>query len=247
MRTILISLILTACATVFAHGLDDVCVSFSTQGPDRYADGSAVLDGECYALVWSADGKFEGFTAGGGCLDTNDSVVLVAPVAKDGRCPRVLFQIPAETAGRLDGGFYAVYLLDTRIATGGKVKPAGTAGGRPVLMNGYGAVSAKLGVDAGGGAAVDVGNEDAGTIASSVVSPSGDCIQPKVKSMRIDGGNVYLTVENLKGYMRVHGGGSVGSFDRTGAAVETSGATAETVLVAPMNGKSGFYKVVRSR
>ena len=35
-------------------------VSFQTTGPDKYADGETVLDGECYALVWTADGVFEG-------------------------------------------------------------------------------------------------------------------------------------------------------------------------------------------
>lgn len=248
MRKIVMFLVLSTAAAVFAHSLDDACVSFSTQGPDRYADGSTVLDGECYALVWSSDGKFEGFTAGGECADTNDSLVLVAPVAKDGRCPKVLFQISAEIAGRFDGGFYAVYLLDTRIASGGKIKPSGINGGKPVAMNGFASVSAELAVNAAeedGGAAI--GANGNGIVASSLAVPEGDCIQPKVKSMRIDGGNVYLTVENLKGFMRVQGGKSIGSFDSTGVAVETLGETEETVLVAPANGKSGFYKVVRSR
>ena len=36
--------------------VDDTLISFSTPGPDKYADGTDVLAGECYALVWSKDG-----------------------------------------------------------------------------------------------------------------------------------------------------------------------------------------------
>jgi len=41
----------------FADGDDNVAVLVSTTGPDRYLGGDVVLDGECYALVWSQDGK----------------------------------------------------------------------------------------------------------------------------------------------------------------------------------------------
>ena len=76
----------------FAHSVGDARLSFSTKGPDRYADGSVVLDGECYALVWSKDGKFEGFAANGECIDECDRIVLIAPIAKEGHCPPVLFR-----------------------------------------------------------------------------------------------------------------------------------------------------------
>ena len=106
---------------IFADGADDALVSFSTTGaePDRYADGTAVLDGECYALVWSSDGTFEGLLANGMPADPNDKVVLLAPVARNGHCPKVLFQIPASTARELAGGVFGVLLLDTRVAKDG--------------------------------------------------------------------------------------------------------------------------------
>ena len=31
--------------------IDDALLTFSTVGPDKYSDGTTVLDGECYALV----------------------------------------------------------------------------------------------------------------------------------------------------------------------------------------------------
>ena len=100
--------------------VDDTLISFSTPGPDKYADGSDVLAGECYALVWSADGVFEGIKADGTTVDPADKVVLLAAVAKQGEkgtyCPPLLYQVDAELAATLANGVYAVYLLDTRVA-----------------------------------------------------------------------------------------------------------------------------------
>lgn len=93
-RLIVLSLFVCVVAVAFANSVSDARLSFSTKGPDRYADGSVVLDGECYALVWSKDGNFDGFAANGECIDDCDRIVLIAPIAKDGRCPSVLFQIP---------------------------------------------------------------------------------------------------------------------------------------------------------
>ena len=248
MRAVLFSIAFSIAAAVFAHGLEDVCLSFSTEGPDCYSDGSVVLDGECYALVWSADGEFGGFTAAGECVDAGDRVLLVAPVARDGRCPRVLFQVPAFVAADLGDGGYSVFLLDTRVAGNGGVKPAGVRSGKPVLVNGYGKMTANAGVVAGAGASEDLAAEPATARSTPVLaSADAECAQPRIKSLRVDGGNVYLTVENLKGYMRVHGGAKPGEMVSSGPAVKTAGDSEETVLVAPAGGKSGFYRVIRSR
>ena len=236
----------------FAGGLDDVCVSFCTKGPDRYADGSTVLDGECYALVWSKDGVFEGFTAGGQCIDTNDLTVLVAPVASRGCCPKVLFQIDAETAAKLSDGRYAVYLLDTRVSTDGTVKPAGVNGVKPVLMNGYGEASGEIAIKTDRTGFADIkekaaGDGDASQVASAVAAADGGCKQPKVKKIEVAGDKVYLTVENLDGFMRVQGGADVKAGETTGVAVKTGGSADDAVLVMPKTGDSGFFRVIRSR
>ena len=99
--------------------VNDTLISFSTPGTDTYIDGTAVQDGECYALVWSADGVFEGIKADGTAIDANDKVVLVAPVAKDGKCPSLVYQVDAAKAAELEGGQYGVYLLDTRRVVAG--------------------------------------------------------------------------------------------------------------------------------
>ena len=234
-------------AVAFANSVGDARISFSTKGPDRYADGSVVMDGECYALVWSSDGKFDGFAANGACIDTYDRVVLMAPVAKDGRCPPVLFQVPQAEAEELAGGQYAVYLLDTRVASGDAVRPYGTVNGKLALMNGYGAASANLAVGALNAKSAETGNGPAGLVASSVSAAPAGCEQPRIKGMRIEGDNVFLTVENLKGFMRVRSGGDLTASDSATAAVETSGEGGEVTLVTRKpESPSGFFKVIRN-
>ena len=127
--------------------VNDTLISFSTPGPDKYADGTDVLPGECYALVWSADGQFDGIKADGTTVDPADKVVLVAPVAKQGAagtyCPPLLYQVDAAVAEALAGGTYAVYLLDTRVTTAdGKVAVGGVdEKGALKAVNSYGSVS----------------------------------------------------------------------------------------------------------
>ena len=119
-------------------GVDDKVLSFSSSGTDRYADGTPVLDGECYALVWSPAGQaFAGFNADGTAASPADRVVLAAPLAKDGHCRECLFQVPAEEAAPLEGGTWSVCLVDTRTAAG---VPAGAENGLPKRVNRWAAV-----------------------------------------------------------------------------------------------------------
>ncbi len=233
-----------ACANV-----DDSVVSFSTRGPDRYADGTTVMDGECYALVWSKDGVFEGLSANGEPVDSNDRVVLIAPYAKDGRCPEVLFQIPATLAATLANGVYDVLLLDTRVTTGGRTVVRGTQSGKLALVNGYGAVVDGLKIAKGGTGSLNAGanaSVDASAQASvGAVAPKG-VKQPRIKHIRIDGDNVFLTVENLPGFMRVQGGTTPSASDTTDSATATDGGAGDVVLVTKKTGSSGFFRVVRN-
>ena len=247
-KSIALLLSLGIAAVASANSVGDARLSFSTKGPDRYADGSIVMDGECYALVWSKDGNFEGFSADGECIDGFDRIVLIAPVARDGRCPPVLFQIPEAEAEELKNGQYSVYLLDTRVASGETVRPCGTVNGKLALMNGYGAASANLAIN---GANVDKKAEESettlgGQVASSLSAAPADCTQPRIKSMRIEGDNVFLTVENLKGFMRVSSGSDVSASDAATAAVETNGGDEDVTLVTRKPGNSGFFKVIRN-
>ncbi|MBQ2625842.1 MAG: hypothetical protein IJG18_12175 [Kiritimatiellae bacterium] len=100
----------------FAGADKDLNISFSTPGPDQYADGTPVLDDEYYALVWTP--------ANGG----EQTIVCAVKAAKDGKCVPVLFTVDAETYKE---GTFGVYLLDTRVfATdeNGDTKVTGLAG-----------------------------------------------------------------------------------------------------------------------
>ena len=119
--------------------MQDKLARFSTPGLDRYADGSVVRDGECYALVWSPEGMtFSGFNADGTPVSASDRVVLAGELAQGGKCPETIFQIPANVYDELKGGEWAVCLVDTRTLNG---IPAGVRDGKPVRVNRWGAVT----------------------------------------------------------------------------------------------------------
>ena len=232
----------------FADGADDTLITFSTNGaePDRYADGEVVMDGECYALVWSKDGVFEGMQADGTPVDADDKVVLVAAVAENGHCPEVVFQISAERAATLASGKYGVVLLDTRINKGGKVVPRGTVGGKLTMVNGFGMVAEQTVVGSVPRATIGELLRPEGQVADKNAVVAENVAQPRIKHIWIEGNNVFLKVENLNGFMRVQGGGVPDSLTAMGAATQTDGGSSDVILVAPKVGNSGFYRVVRN-
>ena len=203
--------------------IDDALLTFSTVGPDKYSDGTTVLDGECYAL-------------------------LVAPVATGGHCPNVLFQIPAAQVDK--GGTFGVYLLDTRVkAEDGTMAPAGLkANGKLSLVNGYGLATEATKVakaTAGGAKAVAEKGTGGQAVAAGAAAPNVQ--QPKITSIQIQGDFVKLTVQNLPGFMRVSSGADVSADDTQGAAQATDGKTNEVILYAPKSASgSGFFKVIRN-
>ena len=231
--------------------IDDALLAFSTVGPDKYADGTTVLDGECYALVWTKNGAtFGGIAADGTAVAETDKIVLVAPLAKDGHCPYTLFQISSATADALADGTYGVYLLDTRVtAADGTTKPVGATDGKLSLVNGYGLATEATKVGkATGGITTVAEKETAGgqAVAAGAAAPK-DVKHPKITSIKIEGDYVKLTVQNLPGYMRVSSGADVSADDAQGAAQATDGKTDEVILYAPKAAAgSGFFKVIRN-
>ena len=177
--------------------MNDALISFSTRGPDKYADGTVALDGECYALIWTANGStFAGLKADGTPVAATDQLLLVGPVAKDGACPNVLFQLPADKADALEGkGTYAVYLLDTRVkAEDGSVALAPFKG-KLALANGVAAVSEATEVAADGVAA-------AAPLAAAAVNGAQIATQtlvdaPVITGIKVAGAKVKVTVAGL--------------------------------------------------
>ena len=224
---------------------NDTLISFSTPGPDRYADGTAVRDGECYALVWVKDGaEFAGIAADGTAVDPATSAILLsAPVAKDGRCPSVVFELDAALARRYEGGAFSVYLLDTRNAAG-QVRGIG-ANGRAVAVNGYGKAGS-VGPEASKGAVRAAKGGGVSILAKSALPK--DAPRPRIKAMKVLGGNVYLTVSGTLPCLqyrpvRVELGGDAP--EDAGQPVDGK-AGEDVILVMPAKGDSGFFRVGRN-
>ena len=176
-------------ATACFGGADDALITFSTNGaePDRYADGQVVLDGECYALVWSKDGVFDGINADGTLVDSEDKLLLVAAVASDGHCPEVVFQLSAKRAAALANGKYGVVLLDTRINRDGKVVPRGTVGGKLSMVNGFGVVTEQMKVAAPSHTTINELLKPEGLVADRNAATVANVAQPRIKHIWIEG------------------------------------------------------------
>jgi len=236
-----------ACAaSVFADAANTL-ISFSTKAPsgsypgDTYADGKTVLDGEWYALVWSPDGAFGGITIAGEPARAGDRVILMAPLAKGGCCPYVVFQLDSASADAKTTGRYAVYLLDTRSADGSKVAAKG-ANGRPVLMNGSKEASVYAAAAATAGGAQQTSGS--GTVAWGETAVGADVPAPVIKAFEIAGDRAKITVEGLVPGVKynVKMGKSVEKLDTYGLAVPQ---TAENAQFNIDKKDAQFFQVVR--
>jgi len=255
-------------------GINDKVLSFFTPGPDMYADGTRVADGECYALVWSPKGStFAGFSADGTTVSSADRVVLAAPLAVDGRCRDSLFQIPAEEYAELADGVWAVCLVDTRMASG---VPAGVAENAPRRVNRWGVVPGEVEItDAGSTRAVFAAArtrakarplfaESAQAAQSDAVEEEGSSAyvradtlsrlpksakRPKITYFTVDGGVARLKVEDTEPYLTygIASGESPSSLNSDGDAGIADGKPgAEIEFEADASGGSRFFKVVRA-
>ena len=248
-KTTLVFAAAALCGAAFA-AQDDALVSFSTKGPDAYADGTTVLDGECYALVWMSDGA-SGLTVAADGSATGGEIVLAAPVAKGGRCPKVVFEVDAgDMKAKYQGGTWGVYLLDTRRwGADGAARPAGTAGGRVRLVNAAGAVPGAS-VRVAAGAAATVGAVSGSAVASAATAVPAGAPAPEITGIRVDGANVYVTVKGTVPYLQ-YGLASGETPDAVSAEAEGSPRTGaasaddEIVLVTPAKKGGAFFKVGR--
>ena len=194
-------LALALCASFAAQAAyDDTMICFSTPGPDKYADGTQVLDGERYALVWSEDGAFDGFQANGLPVDAKDEVLAIVPFAKDGRCEPAAYAMSSAAFKR--GGVLALWLLDTRVyAANGSVSFAPAEGKTKVAaVSAAAKVTADIKVEAGlAGQPAPLEKASAPT-ATAVPA---EAPQPVINGIRVDAqaGLVYLKVGNTVPYL----------------------------------------------
>ncbi len=196
----LILLFLPVCLFAAAN---DVVLTFSTPGPDTYADGTTVLDGESYALVWTKAGAtFGGIAADGKLLSANDKIVLVAGVAEGGKCPTTVFEIEAADFEAYEGGSFALYLLDTRVKDAeGKISVAGAnalATTAPESVNAIGLASTSTSSSTSSSSLIpQTSSLTAGSaIALATVGVHSKIDVPTITALKIEGETVSITVKD---------------------------------------------------
>ena len=243
------------CAACAFGSMQDKLARFSTPGLDRYADGSIVRDGECYALVWSPAGTtFSGFNADGTAASSRDRVVLAGELAQDGRCPDAVFQIPAEEYKALAGGEWAVCLVDTRNLAG---VPTGVRNGKPLRVNRWGIISGGVNItDAASArprlAAATPGGTRSGASAVrannlSAVPPN--LAPPQITAIEVADGEVWLGVDGTVPYLdyTIISGETPNNLkpDYFAEVVEGNGRS-EIAIGTPESPKRRFFKVKRA-
>ena len=194
----LILLFLPVCLFAAAN---DVVLTFSTPGPDTYADGTTVLDGESYALVWTKAGAtFGGISADGKLLSANDKIVLVAGVAEGGKCPTTVFEVEAADFAAYEGGGFALYLLDTRVKDAeGKVSVAGVdafALDAPNVVNAIGAANAPASAKASSTSTSSLNLASASAVALADVGVHAKIDVPTITALKVEGETVSITVKD---------------------------------------------------
>ena len=242
MKNILMT-ILAALALSALAGQDNMLATFSTKGPDCYADGTVVKDGECYALVWThTNAVFQGITVDGKAVGSQDEnrVLCIAPLAKDGHCREVVVEGNKVLADLYAGsGTFSLHLLDTR-------KADGTPGGVESGVNGFGAaeeftLSASEQLQT-------ISATNAALAATATVLPA-SIPQPKIKSIEVKDGIVRLTVARTSKMVRygVSSGTSPTAMSADADFAPQDGDDlGDIVIEAPAKGNSGFFSVGRA-
>lgn len=241
-------------AMAFGGAQNDLRVTFCSEGPDRYADGAAVLDNEYYALVWVKSGAtFKGFAADGSLVDATGSRLLAeGPWAKGGRCRFMLHAIPAAQAASYANGAFRLVLLDTRNADGASLsKPA--ASGAPAAVNGFALVAeTAVGAD---GLSTSL-NADGAIVVTQASAVPPTAPKPEITSLQVvdtpNGKMLKLKVKKTVPYLRynVAGGETPQTVDVDHLAVQGANGAAttedEVELLVPVEGSNGFFKVIRN-
>ena len=249
-------LLIAASAMVSALALTAVeyaAVSFETTGPDKYADGTNALEGECYALVWTADGVFEGFKVDGACIDNNDEVVAVMPWAtKDSAFPATVLNVGSDTK-YFENGTFALYLLDTRKYVDGAAKVSGVdAAGKLVFVNASSEIEGAVTVARGGASAPESKVAASGAVGAAVGSEVDGVKAPTIKGfdfVKLNGADyVKLTVADTDNRLNyaIKGGDTVAVDGATGTDVKTGVGGDKTItLLYPKAEGANFFKVIR--
>jgi hypothetical protein len=231
MKKTIAALFAVAATAAFA-GANDLLIMFSTPGVDKYADGTTVLDGESYALVWTAP-------------DGAQTTVLSVPRAKDGKCSPFLFIVDENDAPKYKDGTWAVYLLDSRDFAKdptGKTLAELDEKGVPTVVNVKAALADGITKSTGFASALPA----EGVTPGAYDLAGANVPNPVVTGIKIVGANVIVTVKNTVPFVgyTLQAGDSVSTFAvPAGAQSRTGDASGEIDLITPKKDGAQFFKV----
>jgi len=221
-------------------------VEFSSTGPDKYADGEFVQDGEIYALVWvKAGAEFEGITADGKVVNPATSKLVAGARAKNRHCGTTFFTLAGDDAELASTGSFAVYLLDTRVRATAAAEPtvgAVNTDGTVKAVNTYNTVAAAV---SAGSAAKATAPVVEGAVATAVPA---DVPQPVVTSINVLGGKVVVTVAGTVPYVQygISSGDKLDNMEKNELVTGVNGSTdGDITLIVDDPGKNRFFKVIR--
>ena len=259
MKKLIGSMVLAAAALAANAAVDDLRLTFYTKGPDTYADGTTVKDGEFYALVWVAkDAAFQGFNADGTLVakETNELVAAV-PFAENGHLAFCKKQIAASEMVRYAGGTFELVMLDTRNADGtvsAAQRVDGTGAWELKAVNGYQSVASTTPQAAALSTALDI---DLPIRISFVSEVPADAPKPVITSTTMregaNGREMVIRVKGTAAYLRytvaaVKLGETAEASSRQDEATAANGSAdpeAEIEIVVPATADSGFFTVIR--
>ena len=220
-------------------------VMFSSTGPDKYADGTPVLDGEVYALVWTKTGSaFAGFNADGTLVDaTTSKLVSAAPIATAQHCPPVMYMLTGANSDLEATGSFSVYLMDTRVTDGTVTKVGGlNEDGTFAAVNTTTAVAES--VKGGSSTKADEAVAAAGAVATAVPA---DAPQPKITGVQVVGGKVIVKVADTVPYLQygISAGKTPSNLDQKDLVQGVNGTAEGLTLVVDDPADNRFFKVIR--
>ena len=219
-------------------------VMFSSTGPDKYADGTPVMDGEIYALVWAKTGaEFAGFNADGTLVDeVNNKLVSAAPLATAQHCPTVMFMLTGANADLNTTGSFGVYLLDTRVSTAEGKKVAGVSkDGKFTAIN----TSTSVAASVKGGSQTSIEAASSSQAVASAVPA--DAPTPKITAVQVVGGQVIVKVVDTVPYLQygISAGKTPSKLDQTDLVDGVNGTAEGLTLIVDDPKENRFFKVIR--
>lgn len=227
----------------------EVKVMFSTPGPDKYADGTSVLKGETYALVWkeSADAAFS--IAADGTV-TGGKVVLTYQTKEAGHCSDVLFVVPEAwlTEKGIKDGVWAVELLDTRVyAADGTVSFAAVDATTLMPKAVNATAEASTAVVASTAESVPAATGKAAGVTAVASAVPENVPQPNIKAIEIKGDFVHVTVENTVPYLNydLAAGDSPDALKPESGKTQTGVAGKDITFVTPVIKDGAFFTISR--